>query len=230
MKNIINKISARHQEASGNRVNVISKIIISFMLLLAFGFNTPTKAQTVGISINIPFWAPAYDNVEQVQYYYLPDIEAYYDVYNHEFIYLDDGNWVFAPQLPPSYSWFDFNTAYVVVLDANVHQPWMYYHYYVAHYPRYYYRSVYGNAYNDHDRPVRGFNENARTVVYTNREGRHVDDRREFISRDRVQPSRPPMHMGAFGRPVGQPVKVEKQMRRPKEDRHGDRQDNHHDR
>ena len=170
------------------------------------------------------FETTAYDNVNQVQYYYLPDIECYYDVWNHEFAYMEDGNWMFAPQLPPSYSWYDFNNAYVVVLDARVHQPWMHYHYYVAHYPRYYYRTTYRAGYNDANHPIRGFNENARGVVYRNDGMNHaVEPRREPVSKERVQNSRPPQRMEYYGKTVGSPVKVEKQMRRPAEEKSGRR-------
>jgi len=84
------------------------------------------------------------------------------DDFNQEFAYLQDGNWMFAASLPPMYPGFDLYNAYVVVLDAHVFEPWMHHHYYVAHYPRNYYHSVYNV--ND-TREVRGFNENAAAEI-----------------------------------------------------------------
>jgi len=95
--------------------------------------------------------------VAGVHYYYLPDLEVYYDVWNHEFIYLDDGSWAYSSALPPYYNNYDLNNAYVVVLDSRIHQPWMHHQLYASHYPRYFYRSV-RNRYIDNDK--RWFNEN----------------------------------------------------------------------
>src|SRR5262245_35363746 len=64
-----------------------------------------------------PYWAPAYDNFEHVHYYYLPDLEIYYDVWANEFVYLDAGHWVFSPFLPPMYMLYDLRSAPVVILN-----------------------------------------------------------------------------------------------------------------
>ncbi|HEY4789137.1 MAG TPA: hypothetical protein VIH57_23975 [Bacteroidales bacterium] len=136
-----------------------------------------------------PPWAPQYDDVSEVRYYYLPDVEMYYDVWNHEYVYLNNGNWVFTATFPSYYSSYDINSAFVVVLDYKVHEPWRQHQLYASHYPRYYYRSVYnedgrrdydrrGNTYNNttvinnttiiNNGGVRGFNENARSPIYRN--------------------------------------------------------------
>jgi len=114
-----------------------------------------------------PDWAPAYDNNDQARYYYLPDIETYYDLRAREFICLEDGNWVFTSILP--YASFDIHNAFVVVLDSRVSQPWHHHQLYVSHYPRYYYRTVYNsprNTYTYHD--MRGFNENGKKNIFRN--------------------------------------------------------------
>ena len=61
--------------------------------------------------VSPPHWAPPYDNTEQVHYYYLPDLEIYYDVWTNEFIYLDAGHWIFSPFLPPMYTSYDLRSA-----------------------------------------------------------------------------------------------------------------------
>jgi hypothetical protein len=109
-----------------------------------------------------PPWAPSYEDGRDVRYYYLPDYELYYDVWEHEFIYLEEGNWLFARELPGTYATIDLGNAFVVVLNNRIFEPWMHHQYYVAHYPRYYYQSVY----NVRDaRQVRGFNENGERTI-----------------------------------------------------------------
>lgn len=114
----------------------------------------------------VPQWAPSYNNTSNAQYYYLPDIEVYYDIVNHDFVYLENNQWMFSNVLPPSYDWYDLNSCYTVVLDARVHEPWKHFSYYVSHYPRYYYRTYYKNNIQNNKR-VWGFNENDSKEVYS---------------------------------------------------------------
>jgi hypothetical protein len=189
-----------------------------------------------------PAWAPYYNNVNRARYYYFPDIECYYDVWNREFVYLEDGSWMFGATLPPSYSWFDLNTAFIVFLDYDVFEPWMHFHYYVSHYPRYYYRTFYSDKDRDINRPMRGFDENGRTSIYNNprsvtnaenetkiinNETRNIEinrneNRRELnLNREyperRVEPTRPPQRMEYHGKNIGRPVGVQRNMMRSQE-------------
>ena len=110
-------------------------------LLAAFFFVTPSNAQvSVNVNVNVaaqPNWGPyGYDNVN---YYYLPDIETYYYVPKHQFIYLNGGNWVFAASLPPRYNSYDLYRGYKVVI--NEPHPYMHHENYrvrYAHYREYY--------------------------------------------------------------------------------------------
>jgi hypothetical protein len=200
-----------------------------------------------GRNIVPPPWAPYYDNVNMVRYYYLPDIECYYDVWNREFVYLEDGNWMFGSTLPPDYSWYNLNTAFVVVLNQNVYEPWRHFHYYVAHYPRYYYETTYRNNYYDRDRPMRGFNENPRARVFNNGPMTRDDNRSEMQRNESgnqrnnpndarqdqhpgnqqnnrnagpgniysprpVEAAHPAQRMDYYGKNIGRPVKVQKNM------------------
>ena len=108
-----------------------------------------------------PEWAPPYS--EGVRYYYLPDIEAYYDLSARQFVYLSNGRWYDSPQCPSVYAGFDLNNCFAIALDVNVYQPWMHHQYYVSHYPRYYYRDYYDHSNIPY---VRGFNENTRSAIY----------------------------------------------------------------
>ncbi len=104
----------------------MKKTFLFFALFcLAFSSSNGVKAQ-VSVNINInsqPNWGPrGYDYVE---YYYLPDIEAYYYVPRQQFVYISGGNWVFSAHLPARYRNYDLYRGYKVV----VNEPRAYHHY-----------------------------------------------------------------------------------------------------
>ncbi|MEI6349187.1 MAG: hypothetical protein WCP69_14660 [Bacteroidota bacterium] len=75
-----------------------------------------TQAQ-VSVNVNIgtpPQWGPMGYN--DARYYYLPDIEAYYDVPSAMFIYYDNGAWIRRPYLSARYRNYDLYSGYKVVL------------------------------------------------------------------------------------------------------------------
>jgi len=157
------KIELTSSEPGSSARKIIKVFSYGALLIILLSLSQCTvnmQNQPARPNVVTPPWAPAYDNVGMVRYYYFPDIECYYDVWNQDFIYFEDGNWMFGATLPPSYSWYDLNTAFIVLLDYNVFEPWHHFNYYVSHYPRYYYRSVYRGRYEDADHPLGGFNEN----------------------------------------------------------------------
>ncbi|MGA2624872.1 MAG: hypothetical protein ABSF91_13520 [Bacteroidota bacterium] len=72
----------------------------------------------VNLNLNLdrqPIWGPTgYDHVE---YYYLPDIEVYYNVPQHKFWYNERGRWVSGSSLPSRYRDFDLYRSYKVVVN-----------------------------------------------------------------------------------------------------------------
>lgn len=72
----------------------------------------------VSVNVNIgsqPQWGPVgYDHVD---YYYMPDIDVYYNVPRQQFIYSDGGRWVFAAVLPERYNSYDIYRGYKVVVN-----------------------------------------------------------------------------------------------------------------
>jgi hypothetical protein len=71
----------------------------------------------VSVSINIgspPMWAPV--GYTEVRYYYLPGVQAYYDVQSSMFIYYSGGVWVHRAYLPSRYRDYDLYSGYKVVL------------------------------------------------------------------------------------------------------------------
>ena len=89
------------------------------ILLVATGsiISKPATAQ-VSVSVNIgsqPTWGPVgYDYVE---YYYLPDIETYYYVPKHQFVYLSNGQWIYSTSLPSRYRSYNLYSGYKVVIN-----------------------------------------------------------------------------------------------------------------
>jgi len=167
---------------------LVGSLLFIAMLQSCIATYVPERTTTTVVRREVvpPLWAPPYDNVEQVHYYYIPDIEVYYDVWNHEYVYLHDGSWVFTSSYPTYYNQYDINSAFVVVLDSKVAEPWRRHQTYVSHYPRYYYKSVYERRDNNHDNygGVRGFNENAKAPVYRNPRPTNLGN-----SRDNARPS-----------------------------------------
>lgn len=140
-----------------------SAVIIVLLSVISFFpactvYNTGT---TETVYYENPQWAPDY--YSGVRYYYLPDIEVYYDLSLSEFIYLNNGRWMYSRILPSVYSYYDLYSGYVVVLNLNVYRPWMHHQFYVSNYPRYYYRDYYDRSNFPY---VRGYNENLRSAIY----------------------------------------------------------------
>jgi len=199
---------------------------VFLILPLSFAFTScettqPILDDSAEKNIYPPYWAPAYDNTEQVQYYYLPDLEIYYDVWASEFVYLDAGQWVFSPFLPPMYMLYDLRSAPVVILDFRVHEPWRFHELYVSHYPRYYFQSIPAGP--GLMRP-RGLDENVnKPVFYGTGEysSSHADSIKKSLplistSPSMVSPNKT-QRAKYNGKTTGRPVKVDKKMMKPKE-------------
>jgi len=70
-----------------------------------------------------PSWGPA--GYDFVYYYYLPEIEVYYYVPNHQFTYQKDGIWITSNTLPLRYAAFNFYKAYKVVMNDDNVEPYL---------------------------------------------------------------------------------------------------------
>lgn len=84
---------------------------------MVFALHSGAQAQ-LSLSINLgrqPAWGPTGYN--HVDYYYLPDIESYYDVSTGQYIYQNNGQWIFANNLPPRYRGYDLYSGYKVVVN-----------------------------------------------------------------------------------------------------------------
>ena len=285
MKTRITQAKRAIQRLHFNGIKIIP-VLATILIVLLYGCTTPFMVSSYpdGGYTAPPTWAQNYDTDNPVNYYYLPDIESYYDLRNREFVYLENGSWRFSTSLPLIYASFDLNNCFIVKLDNTVHEPWMHFHYYVAHYPRYYYKSYDRDRSDNPDRPPRWFNENLNHYGYEN-DGRNMDsgiknerraeprfshepssnynnrstnksDNRNEVRQNNVPrqdqnngnykpqgtnregdpnsvrqiqvPTQKPSKEGAanreqpmkyYGRQIGQPVKVQRNMMKPKEDK-----------
>ncbi|KGO91360.1 hypothetical protein [Flavobacterium subsaxonicum] len=108
-------------------------------VLLALLFFTCGLSQAqVSVNVNIgtpPAWGPA--GYTEVRYYYLPDIEVYYDINTAQYIYINNGNWVRASALPTVYKNYNLYNGYkVVVNDYRGTTPYVYYKDHKVKYPK----------------------------------------------------------------------------------------------
>ena len=136
------------------------KLIAAGLILFA---SSAIHAQ-VSVSVNIgtaPAWAPV--GYAQSDYYYLPDVEAYYDVRATQFVYYGGGRWIRSRYLPNQYRDYDLYRGHKVVLNGyHGSRPYSHFN---SHKVKYY------KEYND-----RGYDNNRRVYV----SNRHNDNYRKY--------------------------------------------------
>lgn len=96
----------------------MKKIILSAVIMGAVLIAGQTKAQPgfrVNVQVGLPAWLPT--GYASADYYYLPDVQAYYYVPQRQFIYMDGGRWTFASCLPSRYSNYDLYHGYKVAVN-----------------------------------------------------------------------------------------------------------------
>ena len=110
------------------------KLIVVGIVLF---FASTMQAQ---ISVNVhlgtpPQWGP--QGYSDARYYYLPDVEAYYDVRASRFIYYDGRVWVHRTYLPSRYRNYDLYNGYKVVMsDYRGNRPYTNFRDHRRHYAR----------------------------------------------------------------------------------------------
>jgi hypothetical protein len=94
-------------------MKTLKLIAVGIILLVS-----STSNAQLSISLNIGT-APAYSNSTHINvgYYYMPDIQSYYDVRAKQYIYLERGNWKRSRNLPNQYRRYDINNGYKVALN-----------------------------------------------------------------------------------------------------------------
>lgn len=84
-------------------------------------YNYPSVDVTINIDLQ-PAWGPI--GYDYAAYYYMPEINIYYDVNHSRFYYQSNNRWIGVEYLPPSYRVYDLFKIYKVVI--NYDHPWEY--------------------------------------------------------------------------------------------------------
>jgi len=109
--------------------------LCNFIFIGIFFFTFSTAQAQVNVNVNISsqsLWGPVgYDYVE---YYYIPEADAFYYVPTGQFIYWSGGNYLFANSLPVNYHINLYSTYMVVV---NKPKPYLQHNVYVTKYGKY---------------------------------------------------------------------------------------------
>lgn len=97
----------------------MKKLVVLTILFLSIAIQQKSNAQVrLNLNLNIgsqPAWGPeGYDHAE---YYYMPDIDAYYNVPQRQFVYMEGNRWTFANSLPPRYNGYNLYNGYKVVVN-----------------------------------------------------------------------------------------------------------------
>ncbi|RVT74912.1 hypothetical protein EOD40_12120 [Flavobacterium sufflavum] len=154
------------------------KLIATGIILFA----ASTSQAQVSINVNIgtpavvvrPAWVP--QNHVNVDFYYIPEIESYYDVSAGLYVYLDNGNWCRTRYVPVRYRGCDLNNARRIELRGyHGSRPYTYYN---NHNVRYYDNRNYNTRYVE----GRRYNNNRYADNYRSYDRR--DDRNDRYDRD----------------------------------------------
>ena len=95
-------------------MKILKLLAVGIILLVS----SSIQAQ-ISVSLNIgtaPFWGPS--GYAQAEYYYLPDVQAYYNIRASQFVYFGNGRWLRSRYLPRQYRNYDLYNGYKVVLNG----------------------------------------------------------------------------------------------------------------
>jgi uncharacterized membrane protein YgcG len=157
----------------------MKKMILSAAILLScFVIKTASAQVSVSLGVNIgsqPAWGPV--GYDYANYYYMPDIDTYYDVPTHQYVYLSNNVWVHRTYLPVRYRNYDLYHSYKVVINDRT--PWVRHNVYRTQYASY--RGRHDQVVIRNSRDTRYANywrgNHNRRVVYTHARGNgHFDN------------------------------------------------------
>jgi len=161
-------------------MKTIKLIVLGFMMMLA-----GSSQGQVSVRLHIgtpPQWGPS--GYDHARYYYLPDIESYYDVPNSMFIYSDGNRWVHSRYLPGRYRNYDLYHGYKVVMnDYRGNAPYSQFREHRMRYARGYRGHEQRNIGERHDNRDRHFQGNQPVRMESrgnNRAPQRIDNRNHF--------------------------------------------------
>ncbi len=150
------------------------KLLVLGMILAVAG----TAQGQLSVNVHIgtaPAWGPrGYDNA---RYYYLPDVDAYYDVNTAMFIYISGNTWIRRSYLPQRYHNYNLYRGRKVVMN-NYHGNSPYYNHKV-------YRAKYGRGYQSAPQQhIEKRSNNYRKPIVINRNNNHQSNQYKRNDRD----------------------------------------------
>jgi len=124
------------------------KTLKIFAAGLMLAMSCAVQAQ-INISVNItpPDWGP--DEASGVKFYFMPDIQVYYDVTSKVFIYRSGTTWVRTATLPGRYGTFNLYTGYKVMLHDDDDRPYEHFDEHCKKYPKGYGRGEHQKTWKD---------------------------------------------------------------------------------
>jgi hypothetical protein len=150
------------------------KLLFLALVLVSAG----TLQAQVSVNINIgspPQWGPV--GYPEVQYYYLPDVEAYYDIPTSMFIYLDNGVWIRRTYLPRQYRNYDLYHGYKVVMtDYHGNDP---YRHFKSH------KIKYAKGYRGHEQKNIGPRPDNHNQIHKSNQQKHKTDQHKNDHNDK---------------------------------------------
>ncbi|WP_432711654.1 hypothetical protein [Pedobacter sp.] len=113
----------------------MKKFILAALIGVASLTSISAQAQ-LSVNINIgsqPQWGP--EGYNYVEYYYLPELDVYYNVPSQQYVYQKNNKWVWAKRLPSKYKNYDLYNSYKVVMNQK--QPYLTHNTHVNQYSQY---------------------------------------------------------------------------------------------
>lgn len=113
------------------RIMKTHRFLLVVMLLLTGAFAKAQVAVSVRMNIGTPppapaVWVPAAP--VEARYYYLPEINMYYDTTSRDYIYVNNGAWIRTAYVPVAYRQYNFyRCPKVVVNNYYGRTPYTYY-------------------------------------------------------------------------------------------------------
>jgi hypothetical protein len=108
------------------------KLILCFVLtsIISYGQKPAVTKSAVR-----PDWGPI--SSSYFRYYYLPDIDSYYDIEKSNFISAKNGKWLAQKTLPARYKNYNLYNGYKVIInDYNGNEPYKDHKSHLARYPK----------------------------------------------------------------------------------------------
>ena len=110
--------------------NGIRILQLFFLLFFQFSF-AQIELETVYVVAKKSAKTPV-----EVRYYYFPNLEAYFDTCNSEYIFKKDGEWVTDKYIPASYRGYSlYNKTYIILEGYTEDKPYNLLHEHKKKYP-----------------------------------------------------------------------------------------------